>query len=341
MIKNKIKTIIKETITKYRLIDRGDAVVVGISGGPDSVCLFDVLSNLAEELDLTLYPVHINHGFRPGAAEEDQAYAEKFCSDRGFPCKSHKIDCSAMAKELGMTSEEAGRKARYDAFRERCRELADGGIPHEKIKIAVAHNANDQAETIIFRILRGTGTDGLAGIEYKRMEGDFAVVRPLLDVWRRDIEEYCADKNLNPARDHTNEEALYARNKIRLELLPYLEKEYNSNIMAGLVRLGEIAAADKSYLWQSAEESMEKIRMGGSEKEVILNREEMAKLHDAVRHRIIMKAFREIGLIGDVTAERLAAADKIIMKKQGPKTVEFPRGHKITVAKGKVHIGRC
>lgn len=345
MIDNKIKKTIHETIVKHEFIAQGDHIIIGVSGGPDSICLFNVLTELATELSLTLHPVHINHGFRPGAAEEDQSYVEEFCAAKGYPCKSFRIDCAAMAKELGMTSEEAGRKARYDAFRKVCYDVvkSSGDLTTDKIKIAVAHNANDQAETILFRILRGTGIDGLAGIEYSRREGEFLVIRPLLDVWRTDIEQYCQENKLNPARDHTNEEAIYARNKIRLELIPYIEKEYNENIKEGLVRLGKIAAADKEYLWSCAEKEMNRLQVTSEltrPTETVLDRKGLSQLHEALRHRIIMKAFAQQGLTSDITAERLAAADKIIMKKQGPKTVEFPRGYRLTVAAGKVRVGR-
>lgn len=336
---NKVRNIIKETINRQGLLARGDSIVMGVSGGPDSICLFDVLADLAPEWELKLYPVHINHCFRPGAAEADQDYTERFTAGRGFPCESRVVDCSAMASELGMTSEEAGRKARYDAFYDRCRRLAEEGVDRQKIKIAVAHNANDQVETVLFRILRGTGTDGLTGMEYSRREGEYSVVRPLLDVRREDIEEYCECKGLNPARDHTNEEAIYARNKIRLELLPYLEREYNENIAGALLRLRDIAASDKEFIRQSVGAAMERLRLEG-DGEVVLERQGLAELHEAIRHRVVMKAFGEVGLTSDITAERLAAADRIIMKKQGPKTVEFPGGYRLKVAAGKVHIGK-
>ena len=227
----------------------GEHIVTGLSGGPDSVCLFHVLLSLQEELDLKLYPVHINHKFRPGAAERDQDYVENLCAEHGLRCTTVVRDCGRLAAELGMTDEEAGRKVRYDAFRSVAEEIAagrDGESPvsPEHIKIAVAQNANDQAETILFRLLRGTGPDGLAGIAYSRSEGRFRVIRPVLDITRSEIESYCRDNRLDPVIDHTNSETVYARNRIRLELLPLLERDYNPGIMSALVRLGRIAADD-------------------------------------------------------------------------------------------------
>lgn len=333
---------IRETIAKHSLIEKGDHIILGLSGGPDSVCLFDVLMELAEEMNLTIHPVHINHKFRPNEAERDQKYVEDLCKSYGVPQRSFVIDCNALAEELGMTSEEAGRKARYDVFFE-CAEDMAAFAP----KIAVAHNADDQAETVLFRILRGSGTDGLAGMAYEREESrdgkSFKVIRPLLDTWRCDIEEHCREKNLNPVIDHTNNQEIYSRNKIRLDLIPYIEEKYNSNIKDGLVRLAGIAGVDKEYLWKETEEAYERLRIlkdtAGTpfgKDVIVLKREGLAECHEAIRHRLIFKAFAEIGLDKDITAERIEAADKIIEKKQSEKTVEFPHGYRLTVGKGRV-----
>lgn len=337
-----------ETITAYSLIEKGDHIVVGLSGGPDSVCMFQLLLELAEPMQLTIHPVHVNHKFRPGAAERDQAYVEALCEKNGLICKSFIVDCNALAAQTGMTSEEAGRKARYDAFYETAMEVldADGTA---SVKIAVAQNANDQAETILFRLLRGTGTDGLAGIAYKRYERGVCVIRPLLDIYREEIEGYCDAKGLEPVTDHTNGEAIYARNRIRLELLPYLESKYNENIKETLVRMGHIAAADKDYIWQQVQMAYEHVLLedectmepaDDSVLLIVMDRAGLAELHPAIRHRVILKAFAEVGLEQDITAERLEAADKIICVKQGPKVVEFPHGYKLRVAAGKVYVAR-
>ncbi len=353
---------ILKTIEKHNLIEKEDHIVIGLSGGPDSVCLFHVLMRLAPKLQLTIHPVHLNHKFRPGDAERDQQYVEALCQRFGLRCHTFVKDCNALAAETGMTSEEAGRVARYDAFYQvACRvaeNLRGGGGAEEcsgsvecaktnrepqpdavssRVKIAVAQNANDQAETILFRILRGTGTDGLAGIAYKRQERQFEVIRPLLDIYRHEIEAYCCGNDLNPVTDHTNNEAIYARNKIRLNLIPYLAENYNENILESLNRLGRIAAADKEYMWQETERAFEKLRIEEGEK-IILDRAGLHRLHPAIRHRVMMKAFGEIGLKKDISEERLAAADKIIEKKQAPKTVQFPYGYSVTVAKGKVYF---
>ena len=333
---------IRDTIRRHNLIEKGDNVILGLSGGPDSVCLFHVLQGMAGEMDLSIYPVHVNHQFRPGAAEEDQKYVEELCAAAGLTARVFTVDCSAMAEKLGMTSEEAGRKARYDAFFEVAAEAAEKG---HSVKIAVGHNANDQAETVLFRILRGTGMDGIAGMAYEREErrdgGTFPVVRPLLDTWREEVEAYCEEYDLKPVTDHTNTEELYARNKLRLDLIPYIEGKYNGNFQEGLVRMAKIAAADKEYFWEETSRAFLMLRTPEgltlseeASEAVTLDWRGLANCHEALRHRIILKAFDEIGLTQDITAERLEAADKIILGNVGGKTVEFPHGYSLSVGKG-------
>lgn len=333
---------IRDTIKKHNLIKNGEHIVIGLSGGPDSVCLFDVLMKLKDEMNLTIHPVHVNHKFRPGDAERDQEYVEQLCRKRGVECRSFEIDCVSLAEELSMTSEEAGRKARYDAFFKVASEISSETAKQSDasdVKIAVAQNANDQAETMLFRLLRGTGTDGLAGIAYERDERGYKVIRPLLDAYRNEIEAYCEENGLEPVTDHTNLQPVYARNRIRLQLLPLLEKEYNSNIMEAMVRLGRIAASDKEYLWQQAEKSYGETLKQQGKGFVVLDREKLSSLHRSVRRRVMMKAFAETGLSRDITEERLEAADKVIMQDiSGTKTIEFPFGYSVKAMYGAVMI---
>ena len=305
-------------------------IVLGLSGGPDSVCLFSVLTELAGEMNLTLHPVHINHRFRPGAAEEDQAYVEELCRSNGLSCRSFVYDCPAMAREQKLTPEEAGRKARYEAFFKVAGEIHASGVPASKIAVAVAQNANDQCETILFRILRGTGTDGLSGIAYKRKgQGGFHVIRPLLDITRDEIEKYCADRNLNPRIDHTNSETVYTRNRIRLELIPYLADNFNSNIVETVNRLGRIAAEDRDYICRQAATIFDKIRLqqqpdkreaaggqpAGAEpagtEVVSVFTAPLENLHPAIRFRVYNIALGKAGMADDVTRAHLEAVEKV------------------------------
>jgi len=310
--------------------------VLGLSGGPDSVCLFDVLCKEAEVRDWSIYPVHVNHKFRPGAAEEDQAYVEALCRERGWPCTSFVYDCSKMAEEEKMTSEEAGRKARYEAFGKRAQALVKEGIPKEDIIIAVAQNADDQAETILFRMLRGAGTDGLAGIGYRRFDEEgFLVVRPLLDCRKKDILAYCGEQHLDPRVDYTNLEPVYTRNKIRLELIPMLQ-EYNPNITDTMIRMGKSCAADKDFLWETAAAAFAEVCREKQEKQILLDGAGLRGLHKSIRQRVIAKALSEVGLSEDLTYAHFAKCEEIVFHQHPSARTDLPRGY--CLAKNYDHI---
>lgn len=303
-----------QTIRRHNLIEKGMHIVIGLSGGPDSVCLFDVLREVADEQELKLYAVHVNHKLRPGAAEDDQRYVEELCQKHNIPCYVFTEDCNVLAAKEGLTSEEAGRKARYDSFGQVALKLYEQSIPKEKIAIALAHNANDQCETILFRIMRGTGTDGLAGIPYKRLdENGFAIIRPILDLKREEIEEYCETRKLHPRIDHTNNENIYARNKIRNMLIPYLEDNFNENIIETVNRLGKIAAQDREYIKVAAQEAYDKAVVGDiSDSKQVLDVNVLQSLHNAIRFRVYTIALEKLGMEQNVTFAQGENIDKVL-----------------------------
>jgi len=331
---------VEETILRavdaHNLIKENQHIVIGLSGGPDSVCLFHVLTKLSSEMNLTIHPVHVNHQIRPGDAEHDQHYVEKLCSDMGLEPRVVVFDCNKMAAEEGMTSEEAGRKVRYGAFDEEAERLVESGVPGDMIRIAVAHNADDQAETILFRLLRGTGTDGLAGMEYSRRDEDgFLIIRPMLDVWKKDILEYCREQKLDPCMDYTNEQAVYARNRIRLELIPYLE-EYNPNIRDAVVRLGRVASMDREYLEGEAESALASMIREQTEEEILMDGQRLRNLGTPVRRRALALALKKIGLTEDVGFVHFEEADQVIFSDKPSARLDLPHGYYLTKVYGDV-----
>ena len=326
---------VKKTIKKNNLIEKGEHIVIGLSGGPDSVCLFHTLYQLKEELGITLHTVHINHGLRPGAAEEDQMYVERLCADYQVPCQSFTFDVNRIAKEAGISSEDAGRQVRYQSFFEVAEKIENE--TGSSVKIAIAQNMNDQAETVMMRILRGTGTDGLSGIEYLRKEnGKGIVIRPLLDVSREEIEQYCSENHLNPQIDLTNLKPIYTRNKIRLELLPYLRESFNRNITAALNRLSKIAKEDKDYFNQRVEEIIEQNSVCESQERIGMPIELLRREHPAIRHRLIMRIFESIGLSKDISSVHLDQADRLMKDGKTSSVTDFSAGYAMGISYDKV-----
>ncbi len=322
---------VKTTIADHKLIQKGDRVIVGFSGGPDSVCLLHVLVNLREEMNLELHAVHMNHNIRPGEADEDQRYSESFCEKYGVTFHAFTCYAEAEASDKGITTEEAGREARYKAYEATRQALGGTG------KVALAHNKNDQAETILMRLLRGTGPDGLAAMEYKRGDG---IVRPLLDVSRSEIEDYCRVLGLSPRIDSTNLKPIYQRNKIRLELIPFLEENYNPNVLDALVRLGSVAKEDRDYFRAVITDLMQDIVEISDKQEAFINRSAYMDLSPVVSKRLINQTLKDIGMDRDITAYHLTEADNMIRTGQAGNQMDFPLNFKMTLTYNQVKLER-
>ena len=243
-----LKEQVIDTIKKYNLIEENDSVIIGVSGGPDSICLLHILNELKQELNFKIYVAHINHMIRKEADEETE-YVKRFCKNIGVECFTKKIDVVKIAKESKMGTEEAGRKIRYDFF-EKVLKNTDSN------KIATAHNNNDKVETIIMNILRGSGISGLKGLDPIR-ENKF--IKPLIEVSREEIETYCEENKLNPKIDKSNSENIYTRNKVRNTVIPYIKKEFNPNILKTINRLSEVATEEDDYLNKVTESTFNKI----------------------------------------------------------------------------------
>ncbi len=236
-----LKDEILETIIKYNMIESGEGIVVGVSGGPDSMCLLNNLIqiNKDEKIDLNfkLYVAHINHMIRKEAKEET-VYVEQFCAKNNIGCFVKMEDVKKASQYLKIGTEEAGRKIRYEFFKEVMQKTNSS-------KIAIAHNLNDKVETILMNIIRGTSPSGLKGIEPIR--GNL-YIRPLIEIKRTQIEEYCNKEKLNPKIDKTNFENIYTRNKIRNMLIPFIKEQFNPNIIEGIDKLSKITEQEQNYL---------------------------------------------------------------------------------------------
>ncbi len=212
---------VKQHITENALLEYGDSVLVAVSGGADSVCLLDALCALKEELSLSIFVAHVNHGLRGKEADRDETFVKTLSENYGLPYYLKKANVKNLAKQKKCSTEEAGRHVRYSFFNE-IREKY--GIK----KLATAHNKNDNVETVCMRFMRGTGILGLAGIPVKTNSG---IIRPLLPFSRDEIEEYLFNKGLSYVTDSSNLEDEFTRNRIRHNLIPYILKNHNENFI--------------------------------------------------------------------------------------------------------------
>lgn len=238
---------VEETIKKFNMLEKGDKIVVGVSGGPDSMTLLNILISLKEKYSLTLSVAHVNHMIRENA-KIDEEYVKEFCKENNIECFVKRSDVVEKSQKEKKGLEEAGREVRYNFFDEVLKSTNSN-------KIAIAHNLNDNAETIIMNALRGTGLSGLKGIEPKREK----FIRPLIETKREEIEEYCKQNNINPRHDESNDDNTYTRNKTRNIVIPYIKKEYNPNIINTLKRLSEIVRENEEFFKREVEKHYKEI----------------------------------------------------------------------------------
>lgn len=298
------------TIEKYNMIERGDRIIVGFSGGPDSVSLLHVLNSIKELYDIKLYAVHINHMIRGDEALRDEEYAKSFAKSLGIPFYIKREGVLEFADKNKMSSEEAGRFIRYSFFDETAKRVGAN-------KIALAHNMNDQAETMIMRFIRGAGIGGLSGIKPVR---DGRYIRPIIECSRDEIEEYCRENNLNPVIDSTNKESIYIRNRIRLEVIPYIKKYFNPNIVESLYKTSEVLRDEDEYINYAAAHEYERIR---AEKGIYIDKFNL--LHIAIKRRIIRELIKTVkGNLNGIESKHVEECIELIKKGVTGKSISLP-----------------
>lgn len=278
-----LEEVVLETINKNNLIKDGESIVVGVSGGPDSITLLDILIKLQKRIKFDIVVAHINHMIRSDA-DEDQRYVEKYCKNNNitFYVKQAKVEEIAKNQKIG--TEEAGRNLRYEFFDEILEKTKSN-------KIATAHTKNDNVETVLMNIIRGSGTKGLKGIEIIR---DNKYIRPLLEISRTEIEEYCEKNNLEPRIDSSNMENIYTRNKIRNLLIPYIQKEFNPNIIETIDRLSSISKEENKYFEDITKKAYEEILVEETKNEVVLDLKKFNTLEIVIKNRIMLYTINKL-----------------------------------------------
>ena len=270
-------------IKENELIQQGDQILVALSGGPDSVCLLHILYELKDKFNLNLGAIHINHMLRGEESEKDEKYIVKLCDELGIKHYVKRINIEYVAKDSNVSLEVAGRNERYKAFEEIRSKYGYN-------KIAVAHNANDQAETVLMRVMRVTGLEGLTGIKAKREDG---IIRPILCLNRQEIEEYCEEKRLNPRIDASNYERIYSRNKVRLDILPYMKNHFNKDIIDTLNRMTILLQKDNEFIEEYSKKCYNIYCENYGEK-LKISQQLFKKEMDSIITRVIIRAFKEI-----------------------------------------------
>lgn len=308
----------QETIEKYKLIEPGDGILVALSGGPDSMALLHALSTLRQTQSIRLVALHVHHGIREGDADLDALAAETLCNRLEIPFEIRRVDVPSVAAAQGISLELAGRQVRYALLRE----VLNGCNLN---KIAVAHHADDQCETFFMRLLRGSGSEGLACMLPIRTDG---IIRPLLKVSKKMIEAYCRENQLGERIDSTNLESVYHRNRIRRDLIPKLQREYNPKLVESINHLTEQFAEDESYfkqlIQQKFSETATLVNQGGEFFTIKIDVAVLNELHPAVLSRYIRHLYDSLqGNLLDFNRSQVESVKDLLLSMAGTKRFSF------------------
>ena len=327
---------LKQNIIDHNLIPEDALVIVGFSGGRDSVALLFALNELSAKLKFKLVAAHFNHGIRGAEADEDEKFAKDFCNELKVVFHSEKIDVPALAK--GDNLEAVARDCRYSWLNQLALDYEED---YKKVILATAHHLEDQGETVLLNILRGSGTQGMGGMKWKNGN----LIRPFLNIPRVEIENYIEEKNLDYRDDSTNFHTDYKRNSIRLELWPQLMK-YNDNINVALGNLADICNYESDFMDKYTETKITEL-VEENDFGYVIKRADLESLDIAIQRRLVRKLWqRAVTLKMPVTAEidenlsltMVQTAD--ILNLKSSKQISLPKQVYAKVQKDKMYIGK-
>ena len=305
---------VKAYVKKWHMLQKEDSVIAGISGGADSVCLLFMLLKLQKELGFALMAVHVNHGIRGAEAERDEAYVKRLCRQWNVRLKVYRENVPAYAKEHGMTEEEAGRDIRRTCF---CKVLKEWG----GTKIALAHHENDNVETLLWNLCRGTGIRGLGGIA----PVNDVWIRPLLCVKRREIESYLKKRGISYCTDTTNADRRYMRNRIRMDVIPYLEDCVNTESVSHMGKTMERMYELEQYILEEVGQYKESCT-GWKNGRRIIRQTEYTKIPKALRDNVLHEILCETaGRRKDIEEVHVQMLRDLFTKQVG-KRIDLPYG---------------
>lgn len=303
---------IKKFVQKQEMIQKNDCIIVGVSGGADSVCLLFALLELQKDIEFRIVVVHVNHGLRGSDAMQDQAYVERLCKKYGILCEIYFKDVELIAKKRKQSTEEAGRNVRRECFSESFQK-------HNGTKIALAHHKNDNAETFFLHLARGSGLKGLGGM--KAVNGPY--IRPLLCLERREIEDDLREKGIDYCQDITNQSDDYTRNRIRNHVIPYMEKGINPKLVSHMQETMEYFQVVQRYLEESCSQ-WEALVVCRKQNRVCLLRDSFVEMPDALKPILVRNVMVEVAKKEkDLEATHIQSVVGLFQKQCGKK-VDLP-----------------
>ena len=314
---------LKDTIKRYNLLSKNDKVLIGVSGGPDSVALTFALNSLRKTLKLRLHIAHLDHRLRSNSYQ-DLEFVKSLAQKLDIQFSAGKLSINRLIKKGSI--EEVAREQRLNFLFEIAKKIGAN-------KIALGHNRDDQAETVLMRLIRGTGLAGLTSILPKRKLGDWIIIRPLIETPRSLIESYLKKKRIQPRIDQSNRDLIYFRNRIRNRLIPQLIKDYNTNIKQTLANMAQIAACDYDYLEKTAFRVLSRLKTNlpsgkhGFARGIKLDLNKLIRLHLAIQRLVLRFSIAQIkGSIRRLNFRHTKEIENLILFRPIGSIVDLPQG---------------
>jgi len=320
-----MKEAVKAYIINNGMIVRGDTIWVALSGGADSSCLLHLLNGLKAEIGFVLKAVHINHLLRGKESDRDEAFCRNICVENGIDIEVYSADVKKIAADEGLTIEQGGRRVRYNIFSKKC----DG-------KVATAHNMNDNAETVLMNLMRGSGTVGLCGIS--PVKGKY--IRPLIKTTRESIEKYCMENEIDYITDSSNDDTVFFRNAVRHKVIPLLNEITGKEVVPVLDRAADSIDIDNSFIETAADEAFNQLVKTNKTTATIDNKG-ILTLHPALSARVVRKAVEYAkGNLKDIESRHVSLLADIITENRTGGAVNLPDGVSALVQFGKTLVYR-
>ena len=328
---NPFESRVQDTVVHHNMFSGGESIVVGVSGGPDSVALLRVLEILAAPFDLTLCLAHVNHCLRGAESDRDEAFVRRLAASRGLIIHVEKRDVAAVARKEKLSIETAARQVRYAFYRSLA---ACGGYD----RIALGHNSDDNAEQVLMNLLRGSGPRGLTGIPPVRED---LFIRPLIRTTRQEILDYLATCGQSWVQDSSNRDRRFLRNRVRHGLLPLLKSDYNPGIHDALNRLSHILAGEEAWMETETRAVAHRCMVRMNDHEVRLDRSTFDPLHPALARRLVRLAIQSVkGDLRRISWGHVADVLDLIAAGSPGKRLDLPGRIRITLTKGAVFFTR-
>jgi len=303
-----------KTIKKHSMIQKGDSILIGLSGGPDSVCLSVILDELKDNFNLSLHALYVDHGLRPEEGRDEAAFCRRFCDGLGIDFHVESVMTKEHSEKKKLNLQETARELRYEALERKAIEV-------DAVRIAIAHNADDQAETVLMRLIRGAGRRGLSGMSPVRG----GIIRPLIDIERKEIEAFLAEKNLSFMTDSSNLKKDYSRNWLRSEVIPLL-KEQNPSVSDSINRTAEILREEEKYLQIATTKTMMRLVTRKSDDSIELFLVPLLNIDRAILRRILRRALSEIGADRGIELVHIDDIIRLINENISGDMINLPKG---------------